>query len=161
MALAVITTGAALIRTGTGASQILEDLGYTINGVTIIENVYMSDVPGDQNGGDEGPPIDIQYFGQVDRIRMEFSKFDQLVADKIRPRLEGGTAGTVGTAGTLITAGTKYFRLLIEPTSLPRNYLAAIPREPIEVNRGTKFSRLILEFECHAIGGVLWDTTTA
>lgn len=161
MAVAVLTTGPALIRTGTGISGALQDLGYSINGVEIIETVFMSDVPGDQNGGDEGPPIDIQYFGQIDRVRMELSSYDQAVADKIRPRLLGGTAGLIGTAGTLIAAGTLYYRLLISPTTLPRNYLSAIPREPIEVNRGTKFSRLILEWECYQVAGVLWNLITA
>lgn len=160
MAVAVITTGPAYVSVGTGVAGALEALGYSINGVEIFENVFMGDVPGDQNGGDEGPPIDIQYFGQVDRVRMELSKYDQAIADKIRPRLLGGSAGTVGTPGTLVAGGAVYYRLLINPTTLPRNYLAAVPREPIEVNRGTKFSRLVLEFECHNFTGTLWNTTT-
>ncbi len=160
MAIVVNQFGPALVRTGTGVANALEDLGFSINGVEIIETVFESDVPGDQNGGDDGPPIDIQYFGQVDRVRMELSKYDKLVADKIRARLLGGTAGVIGTPGTLIAGTSVFYRLLIEPTTGPRNYLAAIPREPIEVNRGTKFSRLIMEFECHSFSGVLWNTST-
>lgn len=160
MTIAVVTTGPALVRTGTGVAGALEDLGFSINGVQIIETVFESDVPGDQNGGEEGPPIDIQYFGQIDRIRMELSKYDEAVADKIRARLLGGTAGVIGTAGTLIAGSSVFYRLLIEPTTTPRNYVAAIPREPIEVNRGTKYSRLILEWECHGFSGTLWNLVT-
>jgi hypothetical protein len=36
----------------------------------------------------------------------------------------------------------------------------AIPRSPIEFNKGSKFARLMLEFECHQSGGILWDETT-
>ena len=158
MAIAVNVTGPALVRTGTGTANALEDLGFSINGIQLIETVFESDVPGDQNGGEEGPPIDIQYFGQIDRIRMEFSKYDELVVDKIRARLRGGTAGIIGTAGTLIAGTSVFYRLLITPTNTPRNYVAAIPREPIEVNRGTKYSRLIMEWECHGFNGTLWNT---
>ncbi len=156
MAIAVVQTGPALIRIGAP----LEDLGYSINGVEIIETTFMSDVPGDQNGGDDGPPIDVQYFGQIDRVRMELSKFDNAVVDKIRARLSGGTAGVPGTSGTLIAGTSVFYRVLVLPTTNPRNYVAGIPREPIEVNRGTKFSRLILEFECHSFSGTLWNLST-
>jgi len=161
MAIAVVTTGPALVRVDTGASNALEDLGYSVDGVQIIERTFISDVYGDQNGGTDGPPIELQYMGQVDTVRMELSKFDDAVVDKIRPRLYGGTLGSSGTAGTLIAAGSLGFRLLIEPTTDPRNYLFAIPREPIEVNRGTKRSLLIMEWECHAnASSVLWNATT-
>jgi len=160
MAISVVTTGPALVKVDTGVAGALEDLGYSINGVEITETVLETDVPGDQNGGDEGPPIDIQYLGQIDRVRMELSKYDIAVADKIRARLLGGTAGVIGTPGTLIAGTSVFYRLLILPTTNPRNYVAAIPREPIEVNRGTKFSRLVLEFECHAFSGTLWNVVT-
>jgi len=161
MAIAVVTTGPAHIQVDTGASNALESLGYTRNGVEIIETVFSGNVAGDQNGGDDGPPIDVQYFGQIDRVRIELTKFDTSILDKVRPRLYGGTAGSIGTSGTLWAGGAKTYRLLIEPTSLPRNYIMAIPREPIEVNRGTRFSTVIMEWECHASGGVLWNTTTS
>jgi len=71
---------------GSTTSNTYHLLGYTINGVEITHETFMSDVPGDQNGGDEGPPI--------------------------------------------------------------------------EFNKGSKFARLMLEFECHQSNGVLWNQTT-
>lgn len=161
MAAAVVVAGATLIRTGTGAANALEDLGYSINGVRIFEDVFTGDVPGDQNGGDAGPPIDVQYFGQVDRVEIEMSKFDAAVIAKIAPRLLGGSAGTIGTAGTLIAAGSKYYRLLLTATNFTRNYLCAVPRAAIETNWGTKFTMLRLVFDCYAFGGTLYNTTTS
>lgn len=162
MAAAVIVAGKVLIRTGSGSADALEDLGYSINGVRIFEDVFTGDVPGDENGGDAGPPIDIQYFGQVDRIEIEMSKFDAAVIAKIAPRLKGGTAGTVGTPGTLFGAGSKFFRLLLTSTNFTRNYLAAVPRAPIEANWGTKFTSLRLMFDCYALGGTtLYNTSTS
>lgn len=161
MPAAVVVAGPVLVRTGTGSANALEDLGYSINGIRITEDVFMGDVPGDQNGGDAGPPIDVQYFGQVDRVELELNKYDSAVLAKIAPRLLGGTAGTTGTPGTLIAGGTKYFRLLLTATNFTRNYLCAIPRAPIESNWGTKFSVVRLVFDCHAFNGTLYNTTTS
>ena len=160
MALAVVVDGPALIKTGTGSADALESLGYSIDGIQIAENGYFDDVPGDQNGGTAGPPIDVQYMGEIHRIRMELSKWDIAVAAKLFPKLKGGTAGVIGTPGTLIAGSSSYYRLLIVPTSNPRNYLAAIPRGAIEINKGTRFSRLVLDFECHAFSGTLYNETT-
>lgn len=132
----------------------------------------MSDVPGDQNGGSEGPPIDIQYYGQIHRVRLEMSKYDKAVAEKLGARLLGGAAGVIGanTPGSLLAGGSLYHRLLLKSTTTAggtsaRNYVAAICRGAIEVNRGTRWSRLVMEFECHSrdVSGTitLWNTTTA
>lgn len=161
MAAAVVVAGATLIRTGTGSANALEDLGYSVNGIRIFEDVYTGDVPGDQNGGDAGPPIDVQYFGQVDRVELEMSKYDAAVLAKLAPRLLGGSAGVIGTAGTLFAGGSKYFRLLLTATNFTRNYLAAIPRGAIESNWGTKFSVIRVIFDCHAFNGTLYNTTTS
>lgn len=158
MALAIQVPGPALVRINAGEG--LEDLGYSINGVEVTPEVFMSDVPGDQNGGDEGPPIDVQYFGETARVRMDLSKWDSAVADKVFARLSTKVGGAIGTPGSLIAAGSHSFRLLILPTSAPMNFLLAFPRAPIETNKGTKFARLTVEWECHAVSGVLWNVTT-
>ncbi len=166
MASAIQVPGACQILVDTGSSHALEELGYSENGVFISEEMFMSDVPGDQNGGEEGPPIDVQYFGEIHRVRMELSKWDSAVAAKVLPVLYGGTEGVAGTPGTLIAAGTLYYRLLLKTTNLPRNYLRAFLRgQPKEINTGTKYSRLVLNWECHANGigggGTIYNTTTS
>lgn len=158
MAEAIQVTGPALVKIDYGSG--LSNLGYSINGIEIFPEVFMSDVPGDQNGGDEGPPIDVQYFGETARVRMELSKWDTTVAGKILARVKNGTAGAIATAGSLMFTGALYYRVLILPTTQPMNFVGAIARAPIELNKGTKYSRLLVEFECHGIDGVLWNTTT-
>lgn len=162
MSAAVQVAGACLVRTGTGSAAALEDFGYSINGVQITERVLSVDVPGDQNGGDEGPPIDKQYLGEIHIIRLELSKYDSAVAAKIGTKLRGGSAGAIGTPGSLWGAGGFGYRLLLTATNFTRNYLNAIPcGEPIELNAGTKFTRLILNFECHAVSGTMYNATTS
>jgi hypothetical protein len=156
MALAVHVAGKALIQIDAGAG--LESLGYTINGVEISDDPFFSDVPSDENGGDEGPPIDVQFFGFVATIRIELSRWDSAVAAKIHPFLAGGTAGVQGTSGTLMSGNA--YRLLILPTNLPRNYPVAFPSEPQEINKGTKYSRLAITWKAYGFtSATVWNTT--
>ena len=160
MAATVLTTGPAVVKLDTGAGNTLEILGYSAEGVSIREEARMIDVPGDENGGSEGPPIEIQYLGEIHYVTMELTKLDVAVLNKINVRVYGNsTPGTTSTPGTLMSSNS--FRLLILSTTNPRNYLFAIPREPIESNRGTKYMRVSMVFECHSSSDVLWNTTTS
>lgn len=161
MAESVIVDGPAHIYVGTGTAGALEALGYSANGVECIEEGFFLDVPGDQNGGDAGPPIDIQKMGDIHRVRMELTKFDSDIADKLASKLNGVLAGLTGTPGTLIAAGGYGYRLLINSTLRPRNYLFAIPRQPVVRNKGTRYTRLVIDWECHAVSGVVYNTTTS
>ena len=157
---------------GSQTSNTYHLLGYTINGVEITHETFMSDVPGDQNGGDEGPPIEIQYFGQIARVRLECSKWDETIASYIASRHQNvnfNPAATTQTVGTLMSASAKTMALYLHasvaglgqgPLVGNVHFPVAIPRSPIEFNKGSKFARLMLEFECHQSNGVLWDQTT-
>lgn len=153
--------GPVLIRTSTGTSLALEDLGYSINGVQIFPDVFTLDVPSDLNGGDDGPPIDIQHLGQVHRIRLELSKFDMAVYKKIEARTNGETPGSITrTVGSLYAANSYGYRVLFTADNFVRNYIFGVARAPIQSNHGSKFSRPIIEFECHTLEGVLWNVST-
>jgi hypothetical protein len=154
--------GPAKISTGTGTSQALEELGYTRQGADIRDQAFFLDVPGDENGGDQGPPIDIQYLGEIAIIRLELTKWDETVAAKVRSRLASGTEGQPGTAGTFMFQDSKTIRVLVEPTTGPMNFPRAFLRREWEINKGTRYSTLVLEFEAHkdASGDVYNSTTT-
>jgi len=157
MSVAVVIDGLCQIWVGTGAGDDLEALGYTRNGAECTAEAFMLDVPGDENGGDDGPPVEIEYLGELYRIRVEMTKFDPAIADKVACRLKGGTVGVPGIPGQLVFAGDKHFRLLIKPISpadgetavRPWNFFRAVPKGAIEINKGTKYSTLIMEWECH------------
>jgi hypothetical protein len=142
--------------------SVLLDLGYSRNGVDVDEEGFFGDVPGDENGGDSGPPIDIQYFGNTARVRLELTKFDRTVFDHLRKRVQGSTIGTPATSGTLMIAEGKYCRLCLVATNDNRNFPIAIPRNVISMNIGTRFQTAVCEFECHKdSNGVLWNTTVS
>lgn len=158
----VIVAGPAIIKIAAPAAGTLDTLGYTRDGAQITEHVMTGDVPGDENGGDQGPPIDVQYFGEMHLIRCLLTKYDETIADKIRAGLAGGTAGTPGTSGSLYFQGTLAWRLLIHSTNFPRNYTRVVFQEPKEINKGTKFSSLMIVGRAYKDGsGVLFNATTS
>lgn len=151
-----------------GSGSTFDLLGYTINGVDITHEVFTSDIPGDQNGGDEGPPIEIQYFGQIARVRLEFSKWDKTIAHFVLSRhvnVDYSATGTTQTVGTPLAGSNKTYGLFLKAMTLGADtpltgnifFPIAIPRSPIEINKGSKFARLMLEFECHQYNGVLFN----
>ena len=162
MAVAVQVAGACPVLIGTEGASIgsMNTLGYTRNSADVTKEAFWLDVAGDENGGDDGPPIEIQYLGEIARIRLELTKFDPTYADEVRARLAGGTAGTLGTVGTLMFSSTSCMRLLLNAPNDPRNFPRCFPRQAIEIGRGTKYSTFICEFEAHALSGVLYNAVT-
>ena len=166
MAVIVNVTGLATIKVAPAAGAPLSTLGYTQNGAQITFEGYELRVPGDENGGDDGPPIDIQVLGQSARIRLELTKFDTTVSDTILTRTPGGTLGQPDTVavpiGTLIFASSQYFRLVIDTATRPFNFpCVSFVKTPQELNAGTKYQRHIVEVEAfkHPSTGILWNRT--
>lgn len=162
MAVVSHVAGLATVKINDGTGPGLQTLGYTRDGVEISEETFWGDIPGDERGGEQGPPVEIQWFGAIARVRCELTKWDDAVATLVRAAIPSNTAGSPYSssgAGTLVFSGTKYFRLLIASPTEPRNFIVAIPRSNNEINKGTKFSTQVFEFECHAdSSGVLWNT---
>ena len=168
MAVQIQVAGKATVRVDTGDGSGLQALGVTINGVQITEEVFIGDVHGDLHGGDEGPVIDRQYFGEVHKIRCEFSRYDQDVAARVARRVAGTTtSGTVAEAniGDLYIQEGKTMRVVIDTANdtQERNYPLCIPDEPVELNKGTKFTTLVMNFEGHRnqTSGLLYDRTSS
>lgn len=147
-----------------GTSDELDTLGYTRNGAEVSFQGFFLDVPGDENGGDDGPPVDVQFMGETATIRLELTKYVPAIAEQLESRFSNGSGGTPGAAGTLMfgESPSVSWRVLILTTNRVRNFLRAFPRNVIELNKGTRFSTLVVEFEAHkGAGGVLWNTSVA
>lgn len=164
MALAIIYDGPALVRvTGTGST--LGDFAYTADGVRVTQNPFYYQVPGDQNGGSDGPPIDLQILGETADITLDITKFDTTQMGYICSFINGGTSGVVPTSGTLMFQEAKTFRVLIVPTlnsvvTRPLNFPRCIVN-PVELNKGVKFTRPFLSFTAHKDdSGILFNATT-
>lgn len=174
MAATVQLPGAAPVSVGTGSTNALQQLGYTVGGCEITSEKLIEDVPGDQGGGEGGIPIEFQHFGRIDRVHLELSKVDLAVFAKLETAINTNgslstiTAGTSPIPGSLILSNLAYFRLLINPTNgiLIRNYPIAIPRDAHVLGPiGTKWARVVVDFTCYpdltTTPPLLWNTTTA
>lgn len=159
MALAVHVAGPCLIRTD--VSGTLQSLGYSVNGVDIETVEFRENVAGDENGGDAGPPIEVLKHGDLHIVSIEMSKWEDALVRQLETRVKNGTAGSV-TSGILYHANSRFVRLLLTAPNFTRNYLAAIPIGPCHRGQiGSRYSRTRLQFECHAVGGVLYNTVTS
>ena len=171
MATAVQNAGLVTVKINANQGDGIETLGYTRNGVDPEHDARLVNVPGDANGGDEGPPIEVQYMGEIARVRLELTNFDIAVARKIERRVPSKTLGTVPASGSTGSAGTfllgtaaNRFRLILDSPNDPQNYPIAIPIGAVVRNRGTKYQTFICEFECHKDASsppVLFNTTVA
>lgn len=157
-----VVAGPVEIWVDTGASLALEFLGWSVNGVTIQQVAFHGPIHSDENGGDQGPPVDYQLFGQQHRISMELSKFQDTVLAKLEARYNPNTvAGNVGV-GMLLGCSAAMFRVLLKGPSFVRNYPACLIPEPIEISPiGSQASRARVSFIAEApAGDTIWNTTT-
>lgn len=167
MAQSTFVAGYCQISTDTGSARALQNLGVCINSVSIQERKFYGSVFSDVKGGEEGGPVDQQFFDQMDIITMDFSRFDAAVVEVLRQRMNaqsttgGGTAGTLGTPGSLLIGGSYQTRLLIVSVGFTRNYPICLFHDPIEFGSGTKYTRprLVATAYKNESTGVLWNTT--
>ncbi len=127
-------------------------LGYTIDGVNTDDEPFFTDIQGDENGGTDGPPIDVQHFGSISRIRLELNKFDQALFNSLEARVNNGTSGVIPIVGSLMFQGDLTWQLHLLPVhdvTKGRNYPVAFPRTAISKNISAKVQRASCDFEAH------------
>ena len=147
----------------TGASRAAEFLGWSANGVQIEEIGFHSPVVSDENGGDQGVPVDYQFFGRQHRVTCELSKLQKLVLGKVEQRYNAANIGAgEASVGMLLGCLDVTYRLLLKSTTgnFIRNYLAAVALDPIERSPvGSQYTRARVSFTCNPVAGVLFNTT--
>lgn len=142
-------------------------LGYTRNGSEIISMPHHIMVHGDEHGGDEGPPIDVQALPTLYRIQLSLTRFEKAELEKIEATILSGTAGTYAAAdiGVPYVGGSKAFRVTIQTTNAAwiRNFPKCVPVGPPSYNLGTRFVEASVEFMAlrDTSNGLVWNTTAA
>jgi len=145
MAVQVNSEGLASIYVLANTTTGWEFLGYTQEGARLTDQAFWIDVHGDQYGGTEGPPIEIQFLGKITAVRLELTKYDSAVLEEIKIRLQDAT-GVSGNVGNLMFAGSNCIPLrIVYANGGIDNCPYTVFREPIEVNKGTKYSTAMLE----------------
>ncbi len=150
----------ALSNAGSNTSGAIALLGYSINGVEIEEEIYSEEVHGDQNGGHAGPPIEIVQHGEIHRIRMVLSRWDEAVLQVLREYIlaSGGvntasgngvsqSLGAAIPAGTLVFSNFASFRLVLSQPNYTQAFCRSYPiclfnREPKVMNMASGAAQL-------------------
>lgn len=156
------------------ASSALTILGEATDMYDVQERAFYHNVPGDRNGGPQGPPIEVQDLGSIFVISFALSSFDPVEVDKIRQRART-TLGAIDQADIgnfLLLTGS--FRICLDPTpddatatADVRNFWCCLARDPIGYNLGTKFQEMRFQFEAHKAppthvkAGIIQDTDNA
>jgi hypothetical protein len=162
-----VVAGPVEIWVGTGTSEALEFLGWTVNGVSIQERPFIAPVVSDEYGGSAGPPSDYQLMGVQHRISLELSKYQAGVLAKL-DRFYNSIALGSGFAGVgmLMDCGGLTTRLLMRsgPAGSPtfiRNYTQTLVIDPVELSPiGAQATRARVNFIVNAKAGVIpWDTS--
>jgi hypothetical protein len=147
-----------MVQQVSGTLATLTELGITRNGVTVSYENFWYDVPGDEHGGDDGPPIDSQWLGAIARIRCEFTKYNRSVLEAVLGMMQGSTFGDMNTQaslsskypGELVFTPINYTRVLLNNSiGDRRNFPRCFIRAPHEQNYSTKYASPIVEFEAH------------
>jgi hypothetical protein len=118
MARGFYVNGEASVAGNTGAG--LEEIGISVDGVTITVNEYTDGIPTDTFG----PHIfgEYQYMGSDGTVTAELIYFDEDVIEGWLSGLPGGdenSFGTLGSVGELMVAGDNTGELLIRCTPQP------------------------------------------
>jgi hypothetical protein len=125
MATSLFLNGECAIYTGTGSGGALQELGVSIDGVTISEEILTKPVKIDTYGTEL--EYDMIYAGTRVTIDMELIKFDAAVLATVKQKLIwwNATLGELGNIGTFAVQNTgAVIRLLLQSPQLgdPRNY---------------------------------------
>ena len=137
--------GAALVYTGTGASNALELLGFTEDGVDIeiIENVtpIMTDLFGPET------PQDFQKMGMVARITAPLIAVDRTVLSKIEGKGDRTAVGEISTPGIVAGVGSYAFKVgIAAPADTPWTFASCIVRPGFRTKLGTRARPFVAEF---------------
>lgn len=155
-----VVAGPVQMWVDTGAVNALAFLGWSQNGVTIEEIAYNAPVHSDENGGEQGPPTDYQFFGMQHRITAELSKFQTSVLALVAARYNPNISSSAIATGMLIGCNSAFFRCLLWGPNFVRNYIATIPLEPIEWSPvGSQHTRIRISLTANTVGGVMYNQT--
>lgn len=159
MPLAIHVFGPALIKVGPegAANNQLQNLGFTRDGVRIRTEALFEDIHSDELGGQAGLPVELAYYGERAVVTCELIKWDVTVADLLAKRLSGVQTNTgviPGPLGRMVFSNGDAFRLVIAsltPGTIGWSFPRAVPREPMEINKGSRPSMMLLVFDCYPV----------
>ena len=130
---------------GTNTYETLFKLGESENGIQVRKIPVVGDVIGDRYGGQQGRPIERQFFGLGAEFQLAMSRWDKVQVAKLETF--GGLLTTPGlvplaTIGALLhrDRGIRFLLYSLRDPTLSLNFPCCTWTSPQEQGRGTKYS---------------------
>lgn len=123
-------------------------LGYSRDGVNIRFEPRYGDIFSDDYGGSGGAPADTQLLGAIGIVTVDFPKYEQSEIHRLTSFEKAGTEGVLPQLGTLIRQEQEYAALFLDGKNEDFLFPIAFARQPMEVNKGTRFSTWVMGWEC-------------
>jgi hypothetical protein len=102
-------------------------------------------------------PQDVLHIGDTQAATVERVMVYPTVAAKVLSRCKGVSEGVAPTAGTLLFGESKTVVLAIVGATKTVTFGRAFLRGDWDLNKGSRYSMLVLEFECHKdADGKIW-----
>lgn len=159
-------SGPALVYTGTGSAGALELLGFTKDGVDVKITEHSRPIHTDLMGGEDGPAMDLQVFGQSATLSIPLTAPDFAVLTKIQSRGDRTAAGQISTPGLVVgggaavgAAGNYFFTVGITSTGMtPWKFAACYLSPDFSVRLSSRLNPFVLQLI--AIPYALYTATT-
>lgn len=147
-----------------GAWGTLLKLGESENGIMVNKSPHLGRVSGDRYGGNEGPPIEMQFFGLTAEFDLTLSRWAPTETAKLEKF--GGlltTAGTVplsAVGGLLLRdRGIRVLLYCLRDPTLSINFPCCTWDKPIRSSRQTKYSTWGASVTAHRAPEGYWEDT--
>lgn len=148
------------------AYSTLFKLGESENGIQVRKTPVLGDVIGDRYGGQQGRPIERQFFGLTAEFQLAMSRWDKVQVAKLEA--VGGLLTTVGTVplatiGALVHAayGVRFLLYSIAQPTLSLNFPCCIWTSPMERGHGTKYSTCSMQITAERAPEGYWNSASA
>lgn len=160
MAAQIFVPGLIKVSVAPASGSPLQTLGYCSDGVHIREELRLRPVYGDEGGGAEGVPVDIQYLGQYHILRFELYRFEGAVLESVLKAFSTNQYKLRNKAfdpGWMMRQGGDHYQLELRTeyrviTADPvfkRLYPAAVLTGAPEYGVGVHEMRTVFEFTCY------------
>lgn len=137
---------------GNATATVLIPLGTATDTISVSQRPYLKDIHSDRNGGQEGPPSEIQYLGEIINISLALQSWNTAAIAILRRYAVNATRGTILQAevGAMMLK-SRSIRLLINTADTVdiRNFWCCLVRDPQELGIGTKWSEMRLNFTAY------------
>jgi hypothetical protein len=140
-------------------------LGESENGIVVRKQSMIGRVSGDRYGGNEGPPVETQFFGLSAEIPLDLSRWDPVQVKKFESfggLLSVTAPGTVPltSVGALLQRdrGIRLLLLCRRDNSLSINFPCTVWSSPMETGKGSKYAKCGFSVQANRAPEGYWFT---